>query len=88
VFYRLFLFSARDVGSRIHQRSEQQIRRLMRLEREALCLNCLYMQMFCSNSYFLQQITFNKNMTVAGDKQGFFSAKSLFPVHTVFSDAA
>jgi len=46
-------------------------------------------KMFCSNSYFLQQIIFDKNMMVAGDRQGFFfSAKSLFPVYTVLSDAA
>jgi hypothetical protein len=29
-------------------------------------------KMFCSDSYFLQEITFNKNTTVAGDRQGFF----------------
>jgi len=35
-------------------------------------------KMFCSNSYFLQEITFNKNMTVAGDRQGFFFQPNLY----------
>jgi len=28
--------------------------------------------MLGSNSYFLQEITLNRNMMVAGDRQGFF----------------
>ena len=34
-------------------------------------------KMFCSNSYFLQEITFNKNMMVAGDRDFSFSQISV-----------